>query len=68
MNAVLLASVSVIQGVFGSGWYNIGSLMSVSFAILNALLHSSIHSNFMFFFSTFWMGCIRSENAGMNLQ
>ena len=49
-NAVLLASVSMIHGVLGSGWYSMGSLMSVSFAVLNAMSHSSVHSNFTFFF------------------
>ena len=66
VNAVLLASVSMIQGVLGSGWYRMGSLMSISFAVLNALSHSSVHSNLMFFFRSFWIGCIKSESDGMN--
>ena len=45
-----------------------GSLMCVSFAVLNALSHSSVHSNFTFFFRSFWIGCINSENDGMNQQ
>ena len=45
-----------------------GSLMNVSLAILNALSHSSVYSNFTFFFRSFWIGYIKSENDGMNLQ
>ena len=49
-NAVLLASVLMIHGVLGSGCYSMGSLISVSFAVMNALSHSSVHLNFTFFF------------------
>ena len=34
--------------------------MGVSFEVRNALSHSSDHSNFMFFFSNFCVGCIKS--------
>ena len=53
MNAVLLASVLIIQGVFGSGWYSMGSLTRISFAVQNALSHSSDHLNFSFFSEAF---------------
>ena len=65
-NAVLLATVSMIQGVLGSGWYSMGSLMCVSFAVLNAFSHSFVHSNLTFFFRSSWIGCINSEYDGMN--
>ena len=68
VNAVLLACVLIIQGVFGSGWYSMGSLMSVSFAVQNAFSHSSDHLNFTFFFRSFCIGCIKSVKGAMNLQ
>ena len=73
---VNVVNFAICKGCFACAHFNlprlvwiyvgIGSLASVSFAILNALSQFAVY--FTFLFSSFWIGCIKSAKAGMNLR